>query len=105
MALQVAIDKMRADAGIWKKTSEVLDGASNSASTLTLGKSDLSFVSDEVGLLTIYEKIRSEVERLTAEGSNRTGALAETLLKVADAYQASDANASNLYGGIWNPTR
>jgi hypothetical protein len=103
MAFEVAIRAMRTDAGTWKTTSETLDQASQAASGLTLGKTHLSFVSDETGLLDAYEKIRSTVERLTSEGGNRLSELSQTLYKVADAYEKSDESAKNLYGKVWDP--
>lgn len=103
MQFEVAIQAMCTDARTWKTTSDTLDQASDSASKLALDKSHLSFISDETGLLAAYEAIRSTVQRLTSEGFQRTGSLSETLIKVADEYERSDAAARNLYGKIWDP--
>jgi hypothetical protein len=105
MTLAVSIQAMREDAGGWKDVADVLNGAANAASGLTLTKKDWSFISDDVSLVEAYEEVRSNCERLLREGNTNLTALSNTLYTVANDYQTSDENAAQRYKGIWDPNR
>jgi hypothetical protein len=103
MGFQAALDALRHDGKEWQAASGVLAGAAHQAGALSLTESQLSWAAGDTGLATTYDAIREYVEMLLKEGSTVLDGLGDTLITVADAYDASDASASAAYKGAWKP--
>src|SRR5262249_37179744 len=100
-----SIKAMHDDAGKWKDVSSTANAASQTAQGLTLSEVQLSWLSDDVGLLASYEEIRAKAERLLHEATTTLGDLSTTPDQVANAYQQSDEKASTKFKGVWDPDR
>ena len=105
MTLQASITAMHGDAKLWKDVSDVTNAAAGTAQGLTLSKVQLSWLSDDVGLVDSYEEIRAKAERLLHEATTTLSDLSTTLDQVADAYQQSDEKARTRFKGVWDPHR
>lgn len=105
MTLQASIKAMHDDAGKWRDASSTTSSAASTAQGLTLSKVQLSWLSDDVGLLSSYEEIRAKAESLLREATTTLGDLATTLDQVANAYEQSDEKASTKFKGVWDPHR
>jgi uncharacterized protein YukE len=105
MTLQASIKAMHDDAAAWRDVSTTTNSAASTAQGLTLSKVQLSWLSDDVGLLDSYEEIRAKAERLLHEATTVLGDLGNTLDQVANAYQQSDEKASTKFKGVWDPHR
>jgi uncharacterized protein YukE len=105
MTLQASIKAMRDDAGKWEDVSTTANNAARTAQGLTLSKVQLSWLSDDVGLLDSYEEIRAKTETLLHEAGTILHDLSTTLNQVATAYEQSDEKASTKFKGVWTPHR
>ena len=105
MTLQASIKAMHDDAGKWQDVSKTTNSAAQTAQGLTLSKVQLSWLSDDVGLLSSYEEIRAKAETLLHEATTTLSDLGTTLDQVANAYEQSDEKASNKFKGVWDPHR
>lgn len=103
MSFQVALQALGADAGVWDDVSTALDGATTSASGLTLTTAQLSWAAEVIGLTTTYEAMRAKTERLLGEGATETSTIAEGLRTVKTTYEGSDEGAKARLESAWAP--
>jgi uncharacterized protein YukE len=105
MTLQASIKALRDDAGEWKGVSDTTKAAAQAASGMTLSTKDLSWASEETGVLASYEEIRAKAEMLLNEATTILDNLSTTLNDVASAYEQSDEKATQRFKGVWDPHR
>lgn len=98
----VALEALTHDSGQWLETSQTLQAASGSCSSLALTVHDLSWLSEGTGLFATYEEIRLKVETLLSQGADETGKISRTLAHVRRIYEASDRHAINELHGVWD---
>lgn len=103
MTLQVALDALSKDAGMWGGVSDVLSDASSTATGLTLDTGSLSWAAEVVGLVPVYEAARARLQTLLSEGATETETIAATLRQVKAAYESTDAAESAAFRGLWDP--
>lgn len=103
MSFQVALEALGTDASRWDDVSAALDGASTSATGLTLTTAQLSWAAEVVGLTTTYEAMRAKTERLLREGATETSTVAEGLRTVSTTYEGSDETARQRLESAWAP--
>ncbi len=103
MGFEVQREALEHDAKIWTTTSEVLSGASASASGLDLRTNALSVVADLTGYTSTYADIQDFVVGLLADGSGATSTMAGTLRDVKKQYEADEDAAATRIGAEWAP--
>jgi hypothetical protein len=102
MSLKVAIEALHDDADMWNRVADTTAAAASAAEALTLSESELSWASRPTGLLESYEEIRAKVARLLDEGTTNFHAMAEWLIRVANAYQTNEDEATRRFQGVWD---
>lgn len=105
MTLQASITAMHDDAKDWQGISDALAGASTAVAGFGLTEAQMSWAAAETSLLSTYAALCAETIRRIDEGKNHLHLVAVTLNQCADAYQRSDAEATTLFGGAWDPRR
>ncbi|MEO3927674.1 hypothetical protein ABGB07_27960 [Micromonosporaceae bacterium B7E4] len=102
--LDVALQALRHDAGLWRENAEVTRTAAEAMPGLTLTIAEMSWAA-EGELLANYDTLRLKVERLLNEATWAFDGLAHTLDVVAYNYERSDTEAAAIYDNLWEPVQ
>ncbi|WP_182112487.1 MULTISPECIES: hypothetical protein [unclassified Actinotalea] len=103
MSLDVALEALSKDAGMWGGVSDVLSTASSTTVGMTLVTSELSWAAEVVGLVPVYEAARARLQTLLSEGATETETISTTLKQVKAAYESNDAAQRAAFAGLWQP--
>lgn len=91
--LKVALEAMRADAGLWSAAADNVQGPQKAIGGLTLTGHDLSMWAVDRGLDQIYENGRIVLEDLLRQAMTAFAGLGDSLRAAADTYEREeDAN-------------
>ncbi|WP_394613003.1 hypothetical protein JNUCC0626_23910 [Lentzea sp. JNUCC 0626] len=91
--LKVALDAMRADAGLWSAAADDVEEPQGAISGLTLTGHDVSMWAVDRGLDRTYEKGRGVLEDLLRQAMTAFNGLGDSLRAAADTYEREeDAN-------------
>ncbi|GAA3653025.1 hypothetical protein GCM10022267_44170 [Lentzea roselyniae] len=91
--LTVALEAMRADAGLWSAAADGVQGPQSAISGLTLTGHDVSMWAVDRGLDRTYENGRVVLEDLLRQAMTAFNGLGDSLRAAADTYEREeDAN-------------
>ncbi|MPY96753.1 MAG: hypothetical protein GEU97_01920 [Actinophytocola sp.] len=89
--LGVEIQSLREDAKVWDQAASDIAEPKRAVSGLTVnGGQDVTGMGERMGVDQTYERARRKVEELLGQGQEYLGVLADTLIAVANDYQARE---------------
>lgn len=95
--LKVALEAMRADAGLWSAAADDVQGPRSSIGGLTLTGHDVSMWAVDRGLDRTYENGRVVLEDLLRQAATVFAGLGDSLRAAADTYEREeDANLHDM---------
>lgn len=96
--LKVALEAMRADAGLWSSAADAVEGPRSAISGLTLTGHDVSMWAVDRGLDRTYENARAVLEDLLRQATEAFTGLGDSLRAAAGTYEREeDANLHALH--------
>jgi hypothetical protein len=88
--LEVGLEAMRADAGLWSAAADVLQGPRKAIAGLTLTGDDMSMWAVDRGLDRTYENARTVLEDLLRQAMTAFHGLSDGLRAAADTYERQE---------------
>ncbi len=88
--LKVALDAMRADAGLWSTAADTVQGPRKAIGGLALTGDDMSMWAVDRGLDRTYENARTVLEDLLRQAMTAFHGLGDGLRAAADTYERQE---------------
>lgn len=99
--LEVALNALTDDAGIWNNVSKDLGAAKQAASDLDLTALHFSYIGDKLGMTELYRKIQEKMVRLLGEGEQHDAEVASALIAVRTTYEQEEQEGVHRMKGVW----
>ncbi|NJC68556.1 hypothetical protein HC031_02280 [Planosporangium thailandense] len=100
----MAIERLRADARMWRGTAATAGTARAAGAGLDLGESQLSWASRPTGLLDTYREAQRKTLRLLDEAERSLDDLGAALDRAADGYERDERDAVHRMSNLYRPS-
>ena len=99
--VRVAVAALNADAAMWEQAAADLRAAAASGDRLDLGRLQLTYMGEKVGLVERYQQIQARLVSLLYQGATNFDNVAATLRDAAEDYAREDAAGAHAIEGAY----
>lgn len=94
--IKIALDAMRADAGVWTNASDEMTAAGVASGNLILTQAQLGWAAQGHGIVTAYTEVQQKIVLLLSGAQDEFDKVANSLRTAADTYEQQEHHTAKV---------